>query len=608
MRLLSCNDAGDFSLTTFEDREIPPYAILSHTWGPYDEEVSMKNLFDGTAKAKAGYKKLRFCEKQATQDGLHYFWIDTCCIDKSSSAELTEAINSMFAWYRNAARRYVYLNDVTALSPARRDWSHAFRQSRWFTRGWTLQELLAPASVEFFSAKGQQLGDEISPIQESQSNMMMSVGALMRQSLADFIVEARMSLVKGRNTKRRENTAYLVSDMFSVDMTTTYTNRELTLARLRCEKEWNLRYASLSRRIHEGKYTHHFAGHIASPISNTSRVSALPYADSDEGSDIGSFFPDGGASISSALSAGLNLVQMIGIREVSRALLSIEDLKAVYIITIVNFERRKARSHIRGFLNDYGQGLLRDASSSSLATQIAKFVCESAGLIADEIIWNITEFNTFPYSLEFDFEKRVLETWLSGSQGGGIGVEEPSPSVTREVGDDMFEESEFDEELHDDLPFPHINKVNDFLLNSQAFQQHITAMRAWLMIDGGGDREHGSEPIENTANPVDIVEMTEDTIDGLAFSTESQQQNGVNCNTPVEIESDRGQETAHEHEPNPQSRHRRNSARGLVSGLLDFWGISFFFYDIVELFVPRVPQGYRRLRWRCVSPCGSVRV
>jgi len=97
----------------FLGEDIPPYAILSHTWRADDDEVTFKDMRKSTGKSKVGYTKIRFCGKQAAKDSLEYFWVDTCCIDKSSSTELTEAINSMFRWYQNAARCYVYLSDVS---------------------------------------------------------------------------------------------------------------------------------------------------------------------------------------------------------------------------------------------------------------------------------------------------------------------------------------------------------------------------------------------------------------------------------------------------------------------------------------------------------------
>jgi hypothetical protein len=165
MRLLHYNNDGEFSLTQFFDK-IPRYAILSHTWGP--EEVTFKDMTEGNGASKTGFDKIRFCEEQARCDRLQYFWVDTCCIDKSSSAELTEAINSMFRWYQNAVKCYVYLSDVSTKKRKASDsfteytWEPAFRSSKWFTRGWTLQELLAPSpsSLEFFSQERNRLGDK----------------------------------------------------------------------------------------------------------------------------------------------------------------------------------------------------------------------------------------------------------------------------------------------------------------------------------------------------------------------------------------------------------------------------------------------------------------
>jgi hypothetical protein len=143
MRLLLRNKTGKFTLTkkfTGID-QIPPYAILSHTWGQDNEEVTFEDIMNGTGEDKPGYEKIWFCGEQARQDGLLYFWIDTCCIDKRDKAELSLSINSMFHWYRNASRCYVYLSDVSSppvdtnneFNP--RPWESDFRKSRWFTRG-----------------------------------------------------------------------------------------------------------------------------------------------------------------------------------------------------------------------------------------------------------------------------------------------------------------------------------------------------------------------------------------------------------------------------------------------------------------------------------------
>ncbi|OCK81690.1 HET-domain-containing protein [Lepidopterella palustris CBS 459.81] len=104
MRLLKLEHNGEFSLSKDITYPTTPYAILSHTWG--DDEVSFRDLMDGsgTAKTKDGYRKIQFCGEQAARDKLQYFWVDTCCIDKSNNTELSEAINSMFRWYRDATK------------------------------------------------------------------------------------------------------------------------------------------------------------------------------------------------------------------------------------------------------------------------------------------------------------------------------------------------------------------------------------------------------------------------------------------------------------------------------------------------------------------------
>ena len=107
MRLLQLDDYPGFSLAEFAEDEVPRYAILSHTWGRDGDEVTYKDIKDGTGSGKAGYDKLHFCAVQAKNDGLGYCWIDTCCIDKINAAELTESINSMFRWYQNAVKCYV---------------------------------------------------------------------------------------------------------------------------------------------------------------------------------------------------------------------------------------------------------------------------------------------------------------------------------------------------------------------------------------------------------------------------------------------------------------------------------------------------------------------
>jgi hypothetical protein len=167
---------------------------------------------------------------------------DTICIDKSSSAELTKALNSMFRWYKNASKCYVYLSDVsTAVGKRDRSsqliWESAFDRSRWFTRGWTLQELLAPSSVEFFSREGQYFGNK-----ESLEDRIERITGISRQVLrgdSDFLLqlstEERMSWTKNRKTAREEDLAYCLMGIFGVYLSLIYgeggTKREETVAR-----------------------------------------------------------------------------------------------------------------------------------------------------------------------------------------------------------------------------------------------------------------------------------------------------------------------------------------------------------------------------------------
>jgi hypothetical protein len=216
------------TLIEHDDDKIPQYAILSHTWGADGEEVTFNDLTEGRGKNKAGWEKIEFCRKQAASDGIQHFWVDTCCIDKSSSAELTEALNSMFRWYRNADKCYVYLSDVltsvqaTNIQSPLETWEAAFRKSRWFSRGWTLQELLAPASVEFFSQEGDCLGSKRSLEQDIHEVTGIAIRALRGGLLTAFEVEERMSWAKHRATKRQEDKAYSLLGLFDIYMPLLY--------------------------------------------------------------------------------------------------------------------------------------------------------------------------------------------------------------------------------------------------------------------------------------------------------------------------------------------------------------------------------------------------
>jgi hypothetical protein len=216
MRLLH---SKALKLSEYTERDLPPYVILSHTWET--EEVSFQDMQAGVAAGKKGYKKIQGCCKIAAAAGFEYVWVDTCCIDKTSSAELSEAINSMFSWYQKADVCYVYLSDYHSATSL---WfpDSTFRDSRWFRRGWTLQELIAPESVIFFNSEWQDCGTKhslrmlISEITESQ------VEALIGAKLEDFSVAQRMCWASRRQTTRIEDEAYSLIGIFGVHMPMLY--------------------------------------------------------------------------------------------------------------------------------------------------------------------------------------------------------------------------------------------------------------------------------------------------------------------------------------------------------------------------------------------------
>jgi hypothetical protein len=239
MHLLQLQGDDAVSLVRKVGNNTPPYAILSHTWGGDDDEVSFEDVAKGKGKDKIGYRKIEFCGRQAAHDGLEFFWIDTCCIDKSSSAELSEAINSMFRWYRNAAKCYVYLSDISSTGLATD--CVKLQESRWFTRGWTLQELIAPNCVEFYSTEGCLLGDKSSRVHEIAEITSISTKALLRGGiLSDFSVEERMRWASNRETTREEDQAYSLLGIFGIFMSPIYgEGRENAFKRLRKEMKYS---------------------------------------------------------------------------------------------------------------------------------------------------------------------------------------------------------------------------------------------------------------------------------------------------------------------------------------------------------------------------------
>ncbi|KAI8686530.1 HET domain-containing protein [Fusarium keratoplasticum] len=234
MRLLNANT---FQLEQFYDNDIPPYAILSHTWTK--DEVTFQE-FSTLSWDDPRLEKTVGCCKQALQDDLTYVWVDTFCIDKASSAELSEAINSMYKWYGDSTICYVYLSDV---HPGYDD--DSFSESRWFTRGWTLQELLAPGYVRFFDSSWISIGQKYAwkkpskdfgpPVlrekpgpdddlsQELSNITSISVAALRHEvDVGSVSVAEKMSWAAERETTRSEDIAYSLLGIFGINMPLLY--------------------------------------------------------------------------------------------------------------------------------------------------------------------------------------------------------------------------------------------------------------------------------------------------------------------------------------------------------------------------------------------------
>ncbi|RYC57487.1 hypothetical protein CHU98_g8725 [Xylaria longipes] len=217
MRLLNVKT---FKLEEYIGSDIPRYSILSHRWE--DEEVTFQDLATGRYSDMKGWKKILGCCRVSRTEGFKYTWIDSCCIDKSSSAELSEAINSMFRWYKNAAVCYAYLSDVQSMSD--------FPASKWFTRGWTLQELIAPDSVVFLNASWQEIGTKassmsiISEVSGIDENILGTVRPRrdITESLRQLSTARKLSWAATRVTTKVEDMAYCLLGLLDVNMPLIY--------------------------------------------------------------------------------------------------------------------------------------------------------------------------------------------------------------------------------------------------------------------------------------------------------------------------------------------------------------------------------------------------
>ncbi|KAM7201780.1 vegetative incompatibility protein HET-E-1 [Naviculisporaceae sp. PSN 640] len=210
----------------------PQYAILSHTWG--DHEVTFKEFTSpsDSTSSKSGFRKiLDACLEAKQRHNLQYTWVDTCCIDKASSAELTEAINSMYAWYKGAKVCYAYLSDL--VPGTLEDLEEALPSCRWFSRGWTLQELIAPSEVIFFDRGWNKRGTKHSLSKLLSKITGIPVGLLEGQTpLESFSAAQRMSWASKRETTRIEDTAYCLLGIFDVNLSLIYGEGKKAFQRL----------------------------------------------------------------------------------------------------------------------------------------------------------------------------------------------------------------------------------------------------------------------------------------------------------------------------------------------------------------------------------------
>ncbi|KAF2650581.1 HET-domain-containing protein [Lophiostoma macrostomum CBS 122681] len=206
-------------LAEFQEETAPVYAILSHTWGTREEEVTFQQMTNRTpaVEAKSGYAKIRrFCEVASSKYMVDWAWVDTCCIDKSSSAELSEAINSMYRWYEKASVCVTFLADYP---------SHVevFTESAWFTRGWTLQELISPRQLEFWDSHWQLLGTKFDLVDQLATRTGIPSSILRKEKeVSEIPVAERMYWVSSRQITRGEDIAYCLLGIFDINMPMLY--------------------------------------------------------------------------------------------------------------------------------------------------------------------------------------------------------------------------------------------------------------------------------------------------------------------------------------------------------------------------------------------------
>lgn len=215
---------------TSKDRLQRRYVILYHRWlRNSDHEVLHDDILSGRSQLKPGFVKMKGAAKKAREDGFDWMWIDTCCIDKRSSAELTGAINSMYRWYQEADCCYAYLQDVGGISHKTR-W-----ESKWFERGCTLQELIAPQAFDFFDVEWTHLGSRKELAYGLWQHTGIPTEVLEGQGTLDYSIAQKMSWAANRTTTRPEDIAYSLLGIFDANMVPIYGEGEKAFIRLQEE-------------------------------------------------------------------------------------------------------------------------------------------------------------------------------------------------------------------------------------------------------------------------------------------------------------------------------------------------------------------------------------
>ncbi|TFK87719.1 HET-domain-containing protein [Polyporus arcularius HHB13444] len=249
MWLLSTDRAELHFFPSVQAAQIARFAILSHVWNETEQTFQeTQDLRVNCQRKCRGYPfsrtrvnprdlssvKVRESCKLAERHGYKWIWNDTCCIDKTSSSELSESINSMFSYYSHADVCYGYLGDVTRDTDCPLD--AKFRQSRWFTRGWTLQELLAPDRVIFLSSAWTFMGTKATHARlVSEITKIPEVVLLLEEEIWDMSVARRMSWASQRKTTRAEDDAYCLMGIFDINMPPLYGEGKKAFGRLQEE-------------------------------------------------------------------------------------------------------------------------------------------------------------------------------------------------------------------------------------------------------------------------------------------------------------------------------------------------------------------------------------